>query len=806
MKEASFYIDGMSCSACSSGIERALSRKPYCQKIQVNLLTQQAQILYDERQISLEEIFTFITRLGYTPSLQNPACNDGAQDDAQNAGQNSADFSSQNVFLRAIARFNALDSKLLPPKLRLILSIIFTLFVLVLSFGAMFVGHIFSPKIDCALMLIASLCVMHFGRAFYFKGFKALFKGIPTMDSLVALGTSAAFLYSLKGSWEIFIHNAHMHLYFESVCVILCFIMIGKFIESSAKNSAKQSASALLELYQKKVQVRKSSAQWEEMPLERVKVGDEIRILPGDVVMLDGVVIEGQSSIDTSSINGESLPVAVKSGDLIESGSINIEGSFILRAQKVGKDTLLSQIISLIQQANEVKAPLGILADKVAGIFVPIVICIAFVAGIFWFFLQDFERALDVFVSVLVISCPCALGLATPMAFLHARAVANKMGVFFKTSASLQALSQTTHLIFDKTGTLTSGLSVEKIALNSAQSKLSKQDFLSLIFALEQHSAHIIAKTITDYIQSALPQSALAEIPKVADFQSVTGFGIKGTINGQSYILGSLESLESLAETPFVKETLGVSAQESKDTNQCDRILESHQPNNAECAREAEAKRDSLPRDDTINSNSKLIIYLADSQKVLGALYLEDLLRQDCAFMLQEFSKKGIKQTMLTGDREASAQYIAQKSGISEVIFQAKPQDKLKVVNEYKKSEFVAFVGDGVNDAAALKSANVSLAYASGNDIAQNCADILLYNQNAKAILNAYNLARATITNIKQNLFWAFGYNALFIPIACGVLAPFGIFLDPMFCAFAMSLSSISVVTNAARLRRFKVV
>lgn len=765
MKEASFYIDGMSCSACSSGIERALSCKPYCQKIQVNLLTQQAQILYDEKQISLEEIFTFITRLGYTPSLQNPAYNDGAQDDAQNAGQNSADFSSQNIFLRAIARFNALDSKLLPPKLRLILSIIFTLFVLVLSFSAMFVGHIFSPKIDCALMLIASLCVMHFGRAFYFKGFKALFKGIPTMDSLVALGTSAAFLYSLKGSWEIFIHNAHIHLYFESVCVILCFIMIGKFIESSAKNSAKQSASALLELYQKKVQVRKSSAQWEEMLLERVKVGDEIRILPGDVVMLDGMVIEGQSSIDTSSINGESLPVAVKSGDLIESGSINIEGSFILRAQKVGKDTLLSQIISLIQQANEVKAPLGILADKVAGIFVPIVICIALVAGIFWYFMQDFEHALDVFVSVLVISCPCALGLATPMAFLHARAVANKMGVFFKTSASLQALSQTTHLIFDKTGTLTSGLSVEKIALNSAQSKLSKQDFLSLIFALEQHSAHIIAKTITDYIQSTLPQSALAEIPKVADFQSVTGFGIKGVINGQSYILGSLESLESLAETPFVKETLRESA-----------------------------------------GNSKLIIYLADSQKVLGALYLEDLLRQDCAFMLQEFSKKGIKQTMLTGDREASAQYIAQKSGISEVIFQAKPQDKLKVVNEYKKSEFVAFVGDGVNDAAALKSANVSLAYASGNDIAQNCADILLYNQNAKAILNAYNLARATITNIKQNLFWAFGYNALFIPIACGVLAPFGIFLDPMFCAFAMSLSSISVVTNAARLRRFKVV
>ncbi|WP_066388056.1 heavy metal translocating P-type ATPase [Helicobacter himalayensis] len=764
MKQASFYIDGMSCSACSSGIERALSRKPYCQKIQVNLLTQQAQILYDEKQISLEEIFTFITKLGYTPSLQNPAHN--TQDDVQNVGQNGAiDFSSQNVFLRAIARFNALDSKLLPPKLRLILSIIFTLFVLVLSFNAMFAGHIFSPKIDCALMLIASLCVMHFGRAFYFKGFKALFKGIPTMDSLVALGTSAAFLYSLKGSWEIFAHNAHIHLYFESVCVILCFIMIGKFIESNAKNSAKQSASALLELYQKKVQVRKSSTQWEEMSLEYVKVGDEIRILPGDVVMLDGVVVDGQSSIDTSSINGESLPVVVKSGDLIESGSINIEGSFVLRAQKVGRDTLLSQIISLIQQANEVKAPLGILADKVAGIFVPIVICIAFVAGIFWYFMQDFELALDVFVSVLVISCPCALGLATPMAFLHARAVANKMGVFFKTSASLQALSQITHLIFDKTGTLTSGLSVEKIVLNPAQSKLSEQEFLSLIFTLEQHSAHIIAKTITAYIQSTLPQSALAEIPKVMDFQSITGFGIKGVINGKDYMLGSLESLGTLAESPFVKDTLKEGAH-----------------------------------------NSKLIIYLADSQKVLGALYLEDLLRQDCAFMLQEFSKKGIKQTMLTGDREASAQYIAQKSGISEVIFQAKPQDKLKVVNDYKKNAFVAFVGDGVNDAAALKSANVSLAYASGNDIAQNCADILLYNQNAKAILNAYNLARATITNIKQNLFWAFGYNALFIPIACGVLSPFGIFLNPMFCAFAMSLSSISVVTNAARLRRFKAV
>ena len=312
--------------------------------------------------------------------------------------------------------------------------------------------------------------------------------------------------------------------------------------------------------------------------------------------------------------------MVVKFGDLIESGSINIEGSFTLRAQKVGKDTLLSQIISLIQQANEVKAPLGILADKIAGIFVPIVICIALVAGIFWYFMQDFERALDVFVSVLVISCPCALGLATPMAFLHARAMANKMGVFFKTSASLQGLSQTTHLIFDKTGTLTSGLSVEKIVLNSTQS-LSKQDFLSLIFALEQHSAHIIAKTITAHIQSTLPQSVLEKIPKVTYFQSVTGFGVKGIINGESYILGSLESLGTLAESPFVKETL----------------QETTQPNNIEHEGEAGFAYARA------NSNSKLIIYLADSQKVLGALYLEDLLRENCAFMLQEFSKKDIK-------------------------------------------------------------------------------------------------------------------------------------------------------------------
>lgn len=746
MKEVDFYIDGMSCSACSSGIERALGRKDFCQKIEVNLLTNKAHLIYDESKANLEQIFAFITKLGYTPSLEI-------------LEKSLATKPRANNFLtKALVRLYEFESKFLSAKSRLFLSIAFSIPVIMFSVAFMFDFHVFAPKIESLFSLIATLIVMHLGRMFYFKGFKALYRLYPTMDSLIALGTSAAFMYSLKGVWDTFMLNTHVHLYFESVCVILCFVMIGKAIETTFKENAKKSANVLLKLYQKKVHKRIDS-KWCEVALSEVAVNDEIKILPGDIVPLDGVVIDGISSIDTSSINGENIPVLKRAEDFIESGSINLESVLILRVQKTGSQTLLSQIITLIQNADNSKAPLGMLADKVAGVFVPVMIAIALLAGIFWWIVRDFSMGVDIFVSVLVISCPCALGLATPMAFLNARGVANKMGVFFKTSASLQALSKITHIVFDKTGTLSDGLKISHIKV--AQS-LQEKEFLAIVLALEQNSGHVISKAIQSFIKANAPE-LFAQPLKVSDFQSLIGFGIKGQINAKSYILGNLQALEELNLTDS----------QLKEYSQID---------------------------------SKLIVYLADDKQILGALYLQDLLRKDCEMMIAGFCKHNIATAMLSGDIAQNAEVIAKTLGINEVFAGAKPADKLNIINQYKATGVVAMVGDGVNDAAALKAADVSMAYASGNDIAQNCADIILYNQNAKAILNAYRLACLSIKNVKQNLYWAFGYNVAFIPVACGILGGFGIFLNPMFCAFAMSLSSISVVFNAMRIQRFKTI
>ena len=740
MKEAHFYIDGMSCSACSSGIERALSRKPYCKDIQVNLISQQAQITYDEAQISLEEIFAFIAKLGYTPSM---------------LPNHTTQHSPQGI----IARFNALDSALLPPKRRLIFAGIFTLITLVFALNAMFgflnPHFLISIKADSLIMLVSTLVVMHMGRNFYFKGFKALIARNPTMDSLIALGTSAAFLYSLKGMIDIFSLGIHAHLYFESVSVILCFVMIGKYIENTSKDEAKKSANFLLEINQKRILKRTHNNEWIEVLAQEVQKDDVIKILPGDVVVVDGFVLEGQSSVDESSINGESIPVLKKAGDSLSSGSINLDGALIIQVTQVGTQTILSQIFTLINNATQSKAPIGILADKIAGVFVPFVICIALVAGIFWWIMRDFSFGLDICIATLVISCPCALGLATPMAFLHAKAKAHKMGVFFKTASCLESLSKITHIVFDKTGTLSEGLEVFDI-----QTHIDRQEFLSLVYSLESNSTHIIAQTLIAYAKT---HNATYKV--VQEFSSATGFGIQGKIDNNTYLLGNLEYIQQ-------------------------HIPNLHNPYQNH------------------QQSAKLAVYLADSHNIIGVLYLRDLLRQDIIPTLDSLRTQNLHITMLSGDTKQSALQSAKILGIKEVIAQAKPKDKLDFITHTKAQNpnaQILMIGDGVNDAAALKSADVSMAYASGNDVAQNCADIIIYNRNAKAILNAYNLSKATIANIKGNLFWAFGYNIVFIPIACGALGGFGIFLDPMFCALAMSLSSISVVLNASRLRRFSI-
>ncbi len=739
MKEASFYIEQMTCQACSSGIERALKRKSFCHSIDVHLISKKAHICYDESQTSLEEIFAIIRKMGYEPHL-------GDTDSPHTPNP------THNIFIKLNDFIEFLDARFLNTRRRLTLSIYSTFIVLLLSWGEMLhLWHI-PFSVSYPTMLFFTLVVMHIGRGFYLRGFKALFIRNPNMDSLIAIGTSSAFIYSLQGLFGI-----ETHTYFDSVCVIITLVLVGKNIENNSKKDALDSASLLLKLNQKNLQKvclneshSLSNAPCESILTQDVKAGDILKILPGEMIMVDCVVIEGESSLDTAAINGESLPILARPNDVLFSGSINLDGVLYVRAEKNAKQSALAQILHLVEKAQESKAPIASLADKVAGVFVPLVICLALAAGAFWWGMRDFEFALSIFIATLVISCPCALGLATPMAILHAQSVSNKMGVFFKDAKSLQTLSEITHIAFDKTGTLTQGLSIEQIRIYDTSK--SEQEIFNLAYTLESTSTHIIAQAFQTH-----PLSQNATLYPISEVQSILGQGIKATINNTSYMLGTLGIIP-----PHLHSQLHTQA-------------------------------------------DKITFYLATNDCLLAEFSLQDYVKPDAALTIAHFRAKGIESTLISGDNAANTQRIAQALRITNIFAKAMPQDKMRILKEKAKQHKVLMVGDGINDAPALALAHTSAAFSSPHDIAMQSADIVIYNHKVMSVYNAYALARASIANIKSNLVFAFCYNVAFIPLAMGALGGFGIFLHPMFCALAMSLSSISVVFNAARLRRFKI-
>ena len=748
MKEALFFIDDMTCQACSSGIERALGRKSFCESIEVRLLSKKARISYDENQANLEDIFALIRKMGYEPYL-----------DLQHKEQDSARNPPKKNPLSALnALIESLDNRFLPPKRKLIISVFASIFTLILSWGEMFGVLHLSYEISYFAMLFLSLVVMHMGRVFYIRGFKTLLMKNPNMDSLIAIGTTSAFLYSLQGLFGL-----HTHAYFDSVCVIITLVLVGKSIENNSKKEALDSASLLLKLNQKNVlRLRLDSesgidkslpnAQSESILAQDVQEGDILKILPGDMVVIDCVVLEGSSHLDTSAINGESLPTLAKSGDEVFSGSINVDSVLYVRAQKNAKQSTLAQILFLVQNAQESKAPIASLADKIAAIFVPLVISLALCAGAFWWGMRDFEFGLSIFIATLVISCPCALGLATPMAILHAQSISNKMGVFFKDAKSLQKLGEITHIAFDKTGTLTQGLSIEQIDIFDENK--TKQDIFNIALSLESSSHHIIAEAFKTH---HLSQNAT--LLPLKNVQNIIGRGISAEIDNTLYFLGNAT------------------------------LLPTH-------------LQDSI-HDDT--TNDKIVLYLFTNENLLARFALQDYIKEDAIATISRFKDCNIESSLISGDNANNTQKIAAKLGISDFYAQVLPADKMRILQEKALKYKVFMVGDGINDAPALASAFASAAFTSPHDIATQSADIIIYNHKAMSIYNAYALSKATILNIKQNLGFAFCYNVAFIPLAMGALGAFDIFLHPMFCALAMSLSSISVVFNAARLKKFKI-
>ncbi len=737
MKE-SFYIEGMTCTACSSGIERSLGRKSFVKKIEVSLLNKSANIEFDENQTNLDEIFKLIEKLGYSPK--------------KTLAKEKKGFFNPNV--------------------KLALAVVFTLFVVYLSMGAMLSPSLL-PKLltidnhsnflNACLQLIGVLIVMHLGRDFYIQGFKALWHRQPNMSSLIAIGTSTALISSLWPLYLVYTNQwSYGHYYFESVCVILMFVMVGKRIENVSKDKALDAMQALMK-NAPKTALKMQNNQQIEVLVDSIVVGDILKVLPGSAIAVDGEIIEGEGELDESMLSGEALPVYKKVGDKVFSGTFNSHTSFLMKATQNNKNSTLSQIIEMIHNAQSSKAEISRLADKVSSVFVPSVIAIAILAFVVWLiiapkpdFWWNFKIALEVFVSVLVISCPCALGLATPMSILVANQKASSLGLFFKDAKSLEKARLVNTIIFDKTGTLTNGKPVVK----SVHSKIELLELLSLAGSIEKSSEHVIAKGIVEYAKERN-----APLKEMSEVKVKTGFGISAKTDYQ----GTKEIIK-VGNSEFFNPINTLEIKENGILVFVGRVISE--------------KEDEL----------------------LGVFVLEDLPKKGVKEHIAQIKNLGINTLLLSGDNRENVKKCALELGIDDYISNAKPQDKLNKIKELKeKGQIVMMVGDGLNDAPSLAMSDVAVVMAKGSDVSVQAADIVSFNNDIKSVYSAIQLSQATIKNIKENLFWAFCYNSVFIPLACGVLYKANIMLSPAIAGLAMSLSSVSVVLNSQRLRNFKI-
>ena len=751
-KKLELKIDGISCQACVAKIERKLSRTDGVEKALVNISNNMADIEYDEKEIKASEIMKIIEKLGYTPKRRE-------------------DLKDKEEALRAEKK---LKSELTKSKIAIVLSLI----LMYISMSHMFglpVPHIIYP-VDhifnyVAIQFIIAVTVMIIGKRFYKVGFRQLFMLSPNMDSLVAVGTSSAFIYSLYISYKIFAdNNIHlMHsLYYESAAMIIAFVMLGKYLETLSKGKASAAIKKLVNFQAKKANIIRNG-EIVEIDINEVSKGDIVFIKPGEKIPVDGTIIEGHSTIDEAMITGESIPVEKLENDKVYSGSINKDGALKVVVNATEGETLISKIAKLVEDAQMTKAPIARLADKVSLIFVPTVIFIAIFAALLWWFLikynvvsvsqNHFEFVLTIFISILIIACPCSLGLATPTAIMVGTGKGAELGILIKSGEALEKLNEIDTIVFDKTGTLTEG-TPKVIDIVSIGSALSKDEILKIAASMEVNSEHPLGKAVYDEAKEKN-----VELYDVKKFLSISGRGVIGEIEEKKYLLGNKKLL-----------------------------LE----NGISNLHEEEIHRYEL--------EGKTTILLADEEKLIAFITLADVVRNESIKLIEKLKKENIKTYMLTGDNERTAKVIAKKLGIDDVIAEVSPEDKYKKVKDLQEQgRKVVMVGDGVNDSPALAQADVGMAIGSGTDIAIESADIVLMSKDIETILTAIRLSKATIKNIKENLFWAFFYNSCGIPIAGGLLYLFtGHLLNPMLAGLAMGLSSVSVVTNALRLKRFK--
>ena len=748
-----FAVSGLSCASCAANLEAAVGRLAGLASAVVNFATQVLTVTYPLGAIDVEQISQAVEAAGYHAQLltdQASASQAQIQQEADQAAQAKANHQA------ALWR-------------RFWQSAIFALPLLCLAMAEMvgltlptWISHRGGGQLFVSLQLTLTLPILWLGRSFFLNGFKHLVKGHPNMDSLVALGTSAAVAYSLYSSIQVWLgdHHAAMSLYYESAGVILTLVTLGKYFEARSKGQTSAAIQALIKLAPQEAQVLREG-QEVTLPLDQVQVGDLVRVRPGQKIPVDGRVVEGQSWVDESMLTGESLPVAKKVGDQVVGASLNQQGSLIVETNKVGQDTTLAQIIHLVQAAQGSKAPIAQLADRVSAVFVPVVMTLALVAGLAWYLIggQSWAFALTISIAVLVIACPCALGLATPTAIMVGTGKGAEQGILIKSGTALEMAHQVDAVVLDKTGTLTQGQPQVTDVL--PLTGWTPDQLLALAAAAEVNSEHPLGQAIV----AGARERELA-LPEVTDFQSLTGYGIR-VLNGKNfYFLGNKRMMQ---ETGL-------------DLSQAEELAA------------------------TLAAGGKTPIYVGNREEIIGLIAVADPLKATSPEAVRRLKAMGLQVIMLTGDNAKTAQALAAEAGIDQVISDVLPADKAQVVADLQaKGLKVAMVGDGINDAPALAQADVGLAIGRGTDVAIESADMVLMGSDLTSVATAIKLSQATIRNIKENLFWAFAYNVLGIPVAMGVLHLFGgPLLNPMLAGAAMSFSSVSVIVNALRLRRFK--
>lgn len=749
-KEVEIDITGITCQVCVNKIEKKVGKLEGVKEIAVNLANSRGKILYDSEKIKLSEILEVIKKLGYE-------------------GKKHEDIEEDSKAIES-------EKKLKQEFLEFKLAIFFSAIVFYISMGTMVglpVPNIISPEINpfnfALIQLILAIPVIYIGRRFYKVGIKQLIMRSPSMDSLIATGTGSAILYSLYGTYKIYSGDFHyVHsLYYESGVVILALILLGKYLENVSKGKTSEAIKKLMNLKSKKATLVRDG-KFVQVDIEEVELDEIVLVKPGESIPVDGVVVEGQSSVDESMLTGESIPVEKNIGDKVFGASINKNGVIQVKAQAIGKDTVISKIIKLVENAQGSKAPIAKIADKVSGYFVPTVMLIATVAGITWYYLGSrgivkiHEApsifALTIFVAVMVIACPCSLGLATPTAIMVGTGRGAELGILIKSGEALEKAHKIDTIVFDKTGTLTIGK--PKVTDIMSFSNIDEDEILRVAGALEEYSEHPLGEAIVE-----AGKERKLQFPKVEKFESITGKGVTGVIDGKKVYIGNIKLMRDFS-IDIINEN----------------ILEK------------------------LAYQGKTPMYIAIEDSLIGVIAVADILKPEAIETIKELKNRGYHVGMITGDNKLTAQAIGKEAGIDIIFAEVTPEEKyLKVKELQEQGRNVAMVGDGINDSPALVQANIGIAIGGGTDIAMESADIVLMKRDLKDVLVAMELSHAVIKNIKENLFWAFIYNTVGIPVAAGVLYPLtGHLLNPMIAGAAMAMSSVSVVTNALRLKKFK--